>query len=253
MSEFKEKLSDYYNKFNEDKRLTRRHGQVEFLTSVKYIKEYLKPGDRIVDIGAGSGRYSIYFKQHGYDVTAVEFVRPNIGKIKRNDPELKVVEASATDLHKFNDNEFDVCIMFGPMYHLYSKEDKIKALSEAKRITKRVLFVTYYMNEYGVLEYAFKDNHYHEIKDRMDESFHIDDKDNLFFFSRIEDMNELNEICKLKLVKRFASDGPSDYIRPVLNKMDDETFEGYMNYHLATCERSDLLGASSHLVDILEK
>lgn len=253
MDSFKDKLSEYYNKFNEDKRLTRRHGQVEFITSVKYINSYLKEGDRIIDIGAGSGRYSIYFKEKGYDVTAVEFVRPNIGKIKRNDPELKVVEASATDLSMFKDNEFDVAIMFGPMYHLYSKEDKIKALSEAKRITRRILFVTYYMNEYGVIKHAFMDDNYKDIKDKIDEDYHIDDSDNLFFFSRIEDMDELNEILKLKLLKRFASDGPSDYIRPVINRMDDETFNAYIDYHLKTCERKDLLGASSHLVDILTK
>lgn len=253
MDNFKIKLSDYYNKFNEDKRLTRRHGQVEFITSIKYISDYLKPGDRIIDIGAGSGRYSIYFKEKGYDVTAVEFVRPNIGKIKRNDASLKVVEASATDLSMFKDNEFDVAIMFGPMYHLYSKEDKIKALSEAKRVTKRVLFVTYYMNEYGVIKHAFMDDNYKDLKDKFSDNYHINDKENLFFFSRTEDMDELNQICKLKLLKRFASDGPSDYMRSVLNKMDDETFEGYIKYHLSTCERSDLLGASSHLVDILEK
>ena len=54
-------LEKYYNKFNEDKRLTRRHGQVEFITSMKYIHECI--GDRkcvkILDIGAGTGRYSV--------------------------------------------------------------------------------------------------------------------------------------------------------------------------------------------------
>ncbi|MDO4199012.1 MAG: methyltransferase domain-containing protein [Erysipelotrichaceae bacterium] len=253
MDNFKTRLSDYYNKFNEDKRLSRRHGQVEFMTSIKYIEEYIKPGDRIVDIGAGSGRYSIYLKNQGYDVTAVEYVRPNIGKIKRNDPDIKVIEASATDLSMFKDNEFDVAIMFGPMYHLNDKEDKIKALSEMKRITKRIMFVTYYMNEYGILKHAFIDNNYKDIKDKIDENYHIDDPDNLFFFSRIEDIDELNDICKLKLIKRFASDGPSDYIRTVLNKMDEETFSAYLKYHLKTCERKDLLGASSHIVDILQK
>ena len=78
----KQKLTDYYNKFNEDKRLDRRHGQVEFLTSLKYIHQYTTNKDRIIDIGAGTGRYSLYLKEEGYDVTAVEYVRPNIGKLK---------------------------------------------------------------------------------------------------------------------------------------------------------------------------
>lgn len=253
MENFKDKLSEYYNKFNEDKRLDHRHGQVEFITSMKYIHEYLNAGDKVIDIGAGAGRYSISLKQEGYDVTAVELVRPNIGKIKNNDPELKVIEASATDLSMFKDNEFDVAIMFGPMYHLYSKQDKLKALKEAKRITKKYVFVTYIMNEYAVIEYAFKDNHYKEIKDKLDSTYHIDDPDNLFFHSRIEDIDELNELAELKLIKRFASDGPSDYMRSYINDMDDETFKAFIDYHIKTCERKELLGASSHIVDILKK
>jgi len=249
----KQKLTDFYNKFNEDKRLDRRHGQVEYKTSMAYLHRYLSPGDRIVDIGAGAGRYSLALKSEGYDVTAVEYVRPNIGKIRAKDRELKVIEASAVDLSMFQDEEFDVSILFGPMYHLYSKEDRIKALKEAKRITRKYIFVTYIMNEYSVIRYAFMDQNYTQIKDKLDETYRIDDPDALFFQTRIEDMDELNRICGLKLLCRFASDGPSDYIRSQLNAMDDETFAAYLDFHQKTCERKDLLGASSHVVDILTK
>ena len=253
MSDFKQKLSDYYNKFNEDKRLDTRHGQVEFLTSMKYIHQYLDRQDRIIDIGAGSGKYSIAFKEEGYDVTAVEYVRPNIGKIKAKDKDIKVIEASAVDLSMFKDDEFDVGIMFGPMYHLYSEEDRLKALLEAKRICRKYIFVTYIMNEYSVIEYAFMENNYKNVKDKLDETYRINDPDNLFFQVRIEDIDRLNETADLRLIKRFASDGPSDYIRPIINAMDDETFNAYINFHQATCERKELLGASSHVVDILSK
>jgi len=249
----KQKLTDFYNKFNEDKRLYRRHGQVEYQTSMAYLHRYLSPGDRIVDIGAGAGRYSLALKNEGYDVTAVEYVRPNIGKIRAKDRELKVIEASAVDLSMFQDEEFDVSILFGPMYHLYSKEDRIKALKEAKRITRKYIFVTYIMNEYSVIRYAFMDQNYTQVKDKLDETYRIDDPDALFFQARIEDMDELNRICGLKLLCRFASDGPSDYIRSQLNAMDDETFAAYLDFHQKTCERKDLLGASSHVVDILTK
>ena len=249
----KQKLTEFYNKFNEDKRLDHRHGQVEYQTSMRYIHRYLSAGDRIIDIGAGAGRYALALKQEGYDVTAVEYVRPNIGKIKAKDRELRVIEASATDLSMFQDEEFDVAILFGPMYHLYSKEDRVRALSEAKRITKKYIFVTYIMNEYSIIQYAFIDGNYSRIKDRLDENYHIDDPDALFFQVRIEEMDELNQICGLDLLCRFASDGPSDYIRQTLNAMDDETFAAYLDYHYHICERKELLGASSHVVDILKK
>ena len=78
-------LEKYYNKFNEEKRLTSRHGQVEFITSMKYIHKYL-PVDKsakILDVGAGTGRYSVQLAEEGYDVTAVELVKYNLGILKK--------------------------------------------------------------------------------------------------------------------------------------------------------------------------
>lgn len=88
----------------------------------------------------------------------------------------------------------------------------------------------------------------------VDENFHITPKEtDLYSMVRIKDINYLKCKAKLKRVKIISQDGPSDYIRQVINKMDDETFNIYLNYHLKTCEMKELLGASSHVLDILKK
>jgi len=81
-----EKLIKYYNKFNEDKRLTRRHGIVEFTVTMKYINDYLKNKNnpKILDIGAGTGKYSIELYNNGYDVSAVELVKHNLMTLKKH-------------------------------------------------------------------------------------------------------------------------------------------------------------------------
>ena len=157
------KLDEYYNKFNEDKRLTRRHGIVEYTTSMKYIHEFI-PADKkikIIDIGAGTGKYSIALSLEGHDVTAIEPAAPNLGKLKAKKSNVKAYQGNALDLKKFTENAHDITLLFGPMYHLISHEDKIKALLEAKRVTKPggYLFVAYCMNEYSVLTYGFKEHH----------------------------------------------------------------------------------------------
>ena len=172
-------LEKYYNKFCEDKRLTRKHGQVEYITSMKYIHEYLKENEnaKILDVGAGTGRYSVQLANEGYDVTAVELVKHNLGVLKSKGSTVKAYQGTALDLSRFSENTFDMTLVFGPMYHLYTIEDKIKALQEAKRVTKvgGVILVAYCMNEYSILTYGFKENHIKEsiAKGKVSKDFHV--------------------------------------------------------------------------------
>ncbi len=252
-------LIKYYNKFNEDKRLNTRHGQIEFITSIKYIEKYLKKfkNPSIIDIGAGTGKYSIYLSNKGYDVTAVELVKHNLRLIEKNS-NIKAYQGNAKDLSKFKNDSFDITILFGPMYHLISKEDKIKALKEAKRITKKngYIFVQYCMNEYAVIMHGFMDNNIlNSFKNnKIDNNFHVlsDNKD-LYSYVRLEEINELNKIVDLKRVKIINPDGPANYIRSYINKLSDEEFKLFINYNLSICERKELLGSGYHITDILKK
>lgn len=249
-------LEEYYGKFCEDKRLLSRHGQVEYRTSMKYIHKYLKEGDRILDVGAGTGRYSVALSQEGYQVDALELVKYNLGVLKAKKSTVKAVQGSALDLSRYPDGTFDLTLLFGPMYHLFTYEEKKKALSEAERVTKvgGTILVAYVMNEYSVLVHGFRDEHIKEsiAAGKVDESFQTHtNMDDLYSFVRLETINQLNQDLDLERLQIIAADGPSDYMRPVLNKMDEETFELFMRYHLATCERQELIGASSHTVDIL--
>ena len=124
---------------------------------MKYIHQYL--GDdktkKILDVGAGTGRYSVALAEEGYDVTAVELVKYNLGILKKKNSSVKAYQGNALKLSRFGDEEFDLVLVFGPMYHLYTFEDKVKALTEAKRVVKKngVILVAYLMNEYSILTY----------------------------------------------------------------------------------------------------
>ena len=251
-------LETYYGKFCEEKRLLSRHGQVEYRTTMTYIHKYLKEGDSILDIGAGTGRYCVPLSEEGYPVEAIELVKYNLGMLKAKKSKVKAYQGSALDLSRYPDNHFDCTLLFGPMYHLFTKEDKIKALSEAKRVTKvnGILWVAYVMNEYSILVHGFRDNHILESieQGKVDQSFQAKTTiDDLYSYTRLEQINELNKEVQLERLEIIAADGPADYMRPILNKMDEKTFETFMDYHLATCQRQDLIGASSHTVDILRK
>ena len=253
-------LEKYYNKFNEDKRLTRRHGQVEFITSMKYIHECIDDRKcvKILDIGAGTGRYSVALANEGHDVTAVELVKYNLGILKSKKSAVKAMQGNALKLSKLADNTFDITLLFGPMYHLFGFDDKIKALNEAKRVTKPggKILVAYCMNEYSILTYGFKQTHIKEVVEagKVTKDFHcIPEPKDLYDYVRIEDIDKVRDAADLKRIKLISADGQADLMRPVLNAMDEETFKLFVEYHLATCERQELVGAGAHTVDILEK
>lgn len=262
-------LEKYYNKFKEDHRLTTRHGKVEFAVSMKYIhdcieavKNRLQKSDselKLLDIGAGTGRYSVALSEEGFDVTAVELVQHNLDILLAKHSNVKCWPGDARNLSFLPDETFDVTLLFGPMYHLHSVEDRLKALNEAKRVTRKggFILVAYVMNEYAVLSYCFKEGKILEcIKNgTLTEDFHTitELEKDLYCYTRIEDMNLLNEKAELTRVKLFAPDGAADYMRREINALNEEAFEWFIKYQLSVCERPDLLGASSHTVDILEK
>ncbi|MCD7708837.1 MAG: class I SAM-dependent methyltransferase [Clostridiales bacterium] len=259
-------LAEYYNKFNEDKRLDSRHGQVEFITSMKYIHESLeavadwrKPCEiSILDVGAATGRYSIPLAEEGYQVSAAEPIKHNLGRLRQKTDKVSACGDDARRLKHFADNSFDVTLLFGPMYHLHGEEDKLQAFSEARRVTKpggRIL-VAYVMNEFAVITYAFKERHIldGEADGMLDERFHCTEAANpLYSMVRLEDIDRLNAKAGLGMsrVKIVASDGPANYMRKYLNALTEEEFSRFVDYHLSTCERMDLMGASGHTLDIL--
>ena len=100
-------LKDFYEGHcDEDARLRSRHGMVEFLTTMRYIERYLKPGGKILEIGAGTGRYSHALAQKGYTVDAVELLEHNIEVFRRStlsgEP-VSVRQGNALDLSGFGD------------------------------------------------------------------------------------------------------------------------------------------------------
>lgn len=270
-------LEEYYNKFNEEKRLNSRHGQVEYRVSMKYIHAALNEaaakkrisdingGDvkdinrqiKLLDIGAGTGRYSVALAEEGYDVTAVELVKYNLGILKKKASSVKALQGNAVNLKKLENSSFDVTLLFGPMYHLFGFEDKCRALREAKRVTKPdgVILAAYCMNEYSVITYGFKERHVLECMEqgRFTEDFGtISSPDKLYDYMRIEDIDALNKAVGLKRVKIISPDGPANYMRPFLNQLSDEEFEAFVQYQMAVCERPDLIGAGAHTVDIVK-
>lgn len=257
-----EYVKKHYENYDEDGRLLSKHGMVEYITTMKYIEKYLKPGMRILEIGAATGRYSHALARKGYHMDAVELVEHNIEIFRKNTKKgenVTITQGNAVDLSEFKNDTYDITLLLGPMYHLFNQEDKLKALSEAIRVTKKggIIFAAYCMGDASILSYGFiRGEIYNIIEKCMLDMETFDTFSNpwdIFELYRKEDIDELRNQFSVTQLHFIASDGYTNHMRETVDRMDDRMYELYLKYHLATCERQDLIGYSHHTLDIFRK
>ena len=256
-------LNAFYGEFNEDNRLRKsRQGQLEYFITMHYIHRFLKPGDRVLEIGAGTGRYSVALAAEGYRVSAVELVESNLNVLKERAGGLKNIEAyrgDALDLSRFRDGAFDVTLLFGPMYHLYDEADRHKALDEALRVTKPGgTLLAAFLSAHAIIctNYLYRD---HPAVLGLRENF--DGDYNVKHFK--EQLFTGYDVCEFEAL--FAGKGvthvttlAADSVLEIAERredfsMTDEDFKAFADYQLHVCEKRELLGSSSHLLYICKK
>ncbi len=255
-------LTDYYSGCNEDSRLRSQHGMVEFLTTMRYIDKYLRPGMRILEIGAGTGRYSHALAQKGYRVDAVELVQHNIDIFRQNTQpgeQVTVRQGNATDLNMLEDGSYDITLLLGPMYHLFTVEDQRKALSEAIRVTKKggTIFAAYCGNDATILQFCFqrgmlREKRYQDLVDPVTFKASSNPAE-VFVLYRKEDIDALMEGFPVTRLHYVGTDMATNYMRAEIDAMEKDFFEMYLRYHFAVCERADMVGISHHILDVFRK
>ena len=261
MSERVNIITSFYTEVDEEQRLQKsRHGQLEFRTTMEYIHRMIPEGARILEVGAGTGRYSIALAKEGYEVTAVELLENNLEVLKENAKgidNLQAFQGDALDLSKWADDTFDVTLVLGPMYHLYEREQVHKAIDEAIRVTKKdgVIFFAF-LSVYAIL---FNNYLKENLRDGIEENFTEEYKvrhfeEQLFTGYDIAEFEALFAEKEVEYISTVAANTILELARKRTDfVMSDEDFEAFAKYHLATCEKRELLGASSHLLYICKK
>ena len=261
VNKYENQIVNYYNNYEEDTRFINKGKRLEYITTMHYIKKFAKKGCKILEVGAGTGAYSVELAKMGYNVTAVELVENNVKIMKKNAKGLKNInclQGDALDLSRFNDNEFDIVLNLGPMYHLYNNKDRQRAISETLRVCKPngISMFAYLTHSsifwsFGIIKKQIK-----YLSEFMTSKGVIKDIPEEIFCSYFnEDFNKQFDKTKSTHITSVATDGLAQIMREYMNREDftEEEYELFVKWHLATCERLDHQGLSSHMLYICKK
>lgn len=249
---------ELYNFFDEEKRLLSKAGQVEKITTLDEISKLINKDTKILDVGAGTGVYSIPLADEVAEVVAFEPATNNYKQLssKVRDKDLKnitVENKSSLEMDTLKDKYFDVVLLFGPMYHLSDEKDRIETFKQAKRVLKDDGYILISCINHDMIpmtETKFDCNFF-------EGNTYISDKQRLinrpFVFFTLSECIEMIEKENLNIIKKIGSSGFSEILGDQINKMSDLSYQNYLDWHLAHCGKEELLGASNHYLFVCKK
>lgn len=253
---------DFYEGYDEGKRLTTDNARkTEFYVTTTILNEYIKPLDRILELGAGTGVYSFYYAEKGNAVVATDLSTKHVEIMKQklmehNKPlSLRAEVVDAVDLSLFGDESFEVVNCLGPMYHLKEKESREKCISECLRVLKPggLLAISYINKHYiihGVLatqKEFFSRNFTDEI---MAAGTHDAGGENCFFtvayFTSPNEMESFMSKFDVEIIDHVATDSIGTLLRSHIEELNEEKYSAYLNYVIKNCRDKSIMGLSNH-------
>jgi hypothetical protein len=122
-------ILEYYERGGEDTRLV---DSVELLRTRVLLRRYLPEHANVLDVGGASGVYATWLAEEGHHVRLVDPVPRHVATARAKG--IDAVEGDARALAE-PDGSRDAVLLLGPLYHLLDRADRVRALTEAARVT----------------------------------------------------------------------------------------------------------------------
>ncbi|MBQ7839547.1 MAG: GNAT family N-acetyltransferase [Lachnospiraceae bacterium] len=240
----------------------------EFEVTKRYMLKYITGNKKVLDIGGGPGRYSIFLAQQGHEVTLLDLSGKNIRQAINKAEEAGVhldscIHGNALWLHEYlyREEQYDVVLLMGPLYHLLQEEDRIQALKEAMRMLKPGgIMIAAFISSYApIQDYASDLSDYGDIDHLLnylnDGRNHAEDAAEFTtsYFSSREEARALMESAGLKELVFAGVENILCGKEKMLHALSDEQREKWLELAWRLSGDEKLLGMSEHFLYIGEK
>jgi len=264
-------ISEHYASGYERDRLSKGWGQLERERTQELMTQFLPHSPlEVADIGGGPGNYGCWLATQGYQVHLLDIVPLHVKMAQQlsDDQQRPLISTCIGDARKlpWNSESFDAALLFGPLYHLVSKTDRLEALQEASRILKpggvllAVAICRFASVMDGLRRGLLEDPNFDDIVyTDISTGHHTNpgDNPNYFMSTYFHHPDELNsEISDIGFEVRsiYSIEGPS-WIAKDFDKWwsNEERRHQLMKISRELQSESSLLGASPHIMAVAHK
>lgn len=234
----------------------------EFEITKHMMGKHLKSG-KVLDIGGGPGRYSLYLASLGCEVTLVDLSGGNVALAKQKAEELhldlKAYQGDARDLSPLDLGKYDTILLMGPLYHLFKEEDRAKCVREAKKHLKKdgVLFASF-ISLTGGLNYYLDACPYELIHEKAMDLFDCMAEDRSWSgaaftastFIENDEILPFFERLGFEEITLFGQEGLTATRLSDLEQAPEEVRKLYLDLSIRMCEKPKYFAYSSHIMYI---
>jgi len=255
-------IANYYENADENSRIINTNSRkIEFSVTTNVLNQYIEQHHKILELGAGTGVYSLYYAERGNEVLATDLTPKHVEIIKQklyetnNNVNLSAEIANATDLSQYESESFDVVTCLGPMYHLTDEDDRKKCIQESLRVLRKGgLLAVAYINKHFILHHVMlRDKSFltHKFIDKILNTGVIKEEEkecfwtDAFFTSPIEIESFIQEF-DTKIIDHVGTDGLNPFLRNYIDEMNEEEYSQWVYYTLSSCREKSILGMSNH-------
>ncbi len=138
MSDDHATIVEHYESTREEDRISSGFGRLELLRVQEVLSRHLPdPPASVLDVGGATGVHARWLAERGYGVRIVDVAPRHVAVANAELGHLGVV-AEIGDARRLpvEDGSVDVVLLFGPLYHLTERPDRLAALAEARRAVR---------------------------------------------------------------------------------------------------------------------
>ncbi|MGN1345884.1 MAG: class I SAM-dependent methyltransferase [Eubacteriales bacterium] len=266
----RERIRQFYNNAT-DAEWMRIADRPEFLITCRFLDRYLRPGDTVLDIGGGPGRYSVYLAKRGCRVTLMDLSDENVRAARRHAEEAGVeIDAMQGDACHADEllagRQFDHVLLMGPLYHLLEETERTAAVNAALHLLKPggELFasfigmmggIIYYMKEAPEMMLSPNPSEVEFNRRFREGESYSGDAFTRAHFTQIDDalafMNRFDD--QLEKLHFFGQEGILSPCEANIMAGSREVVDAWVDLAVQLCDRPEYLTWSEHLMYVGRK